>query len=228
MSLTVGQIITRALVLLNDEGAVRWPVSEIIGWINEGARYAVSAKPNLLTQRIDITLVQGVDQAVPDNVNRIMRFDANTNGNAVTPASVQMLDSFVSGWRSATLLGQRATVRHVVVDETDLRTFQVVPSNDGTGSLSVLAVMRPTDIALADTRPTQVSSYNAVASPFADIEGDALVDYVVYRAASKDVDLPGVAMRAGTHFQKFAQSLGIEIQSETTQRPEVPATDPTV
>lgn len=226
MALTVSQALSSALVLLHDKGAVRWPVSELVGWLNEGIRHAVDLKPDLSTEIVTIDLVQGVQQTVPATVARVVRFLNNTGGAAITMANPEMLDRFLPQWRGGVGLGQVAKVLHVIADEADDRAFMVYPPNDGTGQINVLALARPATIALATPDPEAIAAYSGVDLPFDDAAGDALVDYVVARAYQKDIDLPGVAQRAMMHYQQFAQKLGVAVQAEVMLAPQVPPRDP--
>lgn len=228
MTKTVAAIIESALILLKDRRAVRWTVSELVGWLNEGVRAAVALKPDLAIRRSTLPLVAGVEQAIPDTIKRVVKFESNVNGPAITPTSVQLLDSYIPNWRNAATLGSHAIVDHVIVDEADITTFMVFPANDGTGTIRALVETVIAVIVEDPKNPNHLASYAAVDSPLQDAEGDALVDYLCFRATNKDIDLPGMSARATFHYQAFATRMGVEVSAEKTVRPEIPAPDPTV
>ncbi len=52
-----------------------------------------------------------------------------------------------------------------------------------------------------------------------DVYANALLDYVLYRAYSKDADYAGNAQLAVSHYQAFSNSLGVKKQNEIEQNP---------
>jgi hypothetical protein len=52
-----------------------------------------------------------------------------------------------------------------------------------------------------------------------DIYGNALGDYVLYRAYTKDSEYAGNAQRAVAHYTAFANALGIEIKGTLAVAP---------
>ena len=58
-----------------------------------------------------------------------------------------------------------------------------------------------------------------------DIYGNALQDYILYRAYTKDSEYAGNAQRAVAHYTAFANSLGIEIKATLAVAP-MPAGNP--
>jgi hypothetical protein len=67
-------------------------------------------------------------------------------------------------------------------------------------------ISTPTDL-------LNIDAYTAVVD-LQDIYRNALVDYILYRCFSKDMNLPGAAQRAPAHYQMFMTALGMKAQGE--------------
>lgn len=77
----------------------------------------------------------------------------------------------------------------------------------------------PTNI----TEPAAGSSYDDVSGNIdvPDIYSNVILDYVLYRAYSKDSEYAGNATRAQAHYAAFANALNIEVQGTTGVSPKV-------
>ena len=74
------------------------------------------------------------------------------------------------------------------------------------------------------TEPAVGSLYTAVTGSISlpDIYANALCDYILYRAFTKDAEYAGNATRAAGHYSVFANALGVEIKGTVGVAP-VPA-----
>jgi len=88
-------------------------------------------------------------------------------------------------------------VKHYVFDEDDPRKYYVYPGVSGNAYVEIVFSRTPTD--LANTSATIYID---------DIYGNAIVDYVLYRAYMKDAEFAANSQRAGQHYQLFTASLG--------------------
>ncbi|MCK7581011.1 MAG: hypothetical protein MZV65_38935 [Chromatiales bacterium] len=55
-----------------------------------------------------------------------------------------------------------------------------------------------------------------------DIYANAILDYVLYRAYSKDAEYAANAQRAALHYQAFTNALGVKTQVDTNNDPRLP------
>ena len=99
-------------------------------------------------------------------------------------------------------------VEHYVFDEDAPDTFWVYPPNSGGGSVEIIYSRAPSD--LTDLSDTIVLN---------DIYSNVIVDYILYRAYSKDTDYAGNQERAASHYQAFNGSLGIKLKAEQSSSP---------
>jgi len=217
------EIIRKAQTLLIDEDAVRWPLSELADWLNDAVSAVLIAKPSASSQTRVVSLVAGTKQSLPTDgdARPIMFLSARRNVNAdgtpgkvVTSIAFNRMDAADPDWHSARR--KRAAVQHYLFDEHVPTEFYVYPYNDGTGKLDIaLAVVPPRIVASGAVE--ELSSYDqdvGLPEPY----GTPLIDYVCYRAQSKDAT-GGDAGRAGMHYQAFAQALGIKTQVEASSSP---------
>lgn len=213
----------RAAIVLSDAGAVRWPLTELRLWLNDGLREISLHAPSAVSRVVVIDMVSGTRQTLPDTAAALLRVNCNIDvngdrGASVTPITRDILDQQIPAWQSTAKLPFGPTVRHSIDDPLDQRTFLVAPGNDGTGKLECLVSSRPTPVALpAD--PLDPDAYTDVIE-LDDIYVNALIDYVLYRSFSKDVSIAGAPQRAQAHYMQFAGALGIKMQTEATLTPD--------
>jgi hypothetical protein len=214
-------ILKRASILAQDKGFVRWTPPELLLYLNDGAREIANYKPNAVTKTVEIALAAGTLQALPPEYISLIRVERNLgaaegrpSGTAITVVSRSSLDLVIPGWADAGVLPAQSSVQHVIQDMQDPRSFHVVPGNDGTGIIQAVVSVLPVDIA-EPANLLDVEAYgDQVAIP--DIFQNSLVDYVLYRAYSKDSTDGNSLARASAHYNQFANAIGMKIQADQT------------
>ena len=103
-------------------------------------------------------------------------------------------------------------------DPRDPCAFYVYPPALATAKLEVMFSALPVDIA----QPGDGTLFGAVLGNMAlpDIYGNALLDYILYRAYSKDGEYGGNVQRAQAHYAAFASSVGIEVKATVAVQPQ--------
>lgn len=222
------EIMTRAGVMLLDEDHIRWQLSELAGWINDAVKAVLLAKPSANSKTISISLQAGTLQNVPAagdptpiSLIRLVRnlLDDETpptGGRAVTPTSIDVLNAAEPNWHSAASVPFSATVRQFVFTADDPMIFYVYPGNNGEGRVEGIVSALPTPLA-ATGDVDDISSYNTDIGLQAIYDGP-LLDYVCYRAQSKD-DAGTNVGRAAAHYRQFADAMGIKVQNDGTMNP---------
>lgn len=204
-------IISRAQIIIQDATGTRWPGSELIDWLNDGQREVVLFKPNASVKNQSMPLVAGTKQTIPADgiallaVRRNMGANGTTPGDVVTLIDRRIMDDQRRGWHGDT---PGASVIHYMFEQDDQKHFYVYPPQPSV----------PHQIEVVFTAaPTNVTAGQALSID--DVYGNALVDYIVYRAFSKDVDYAANDGRANLHYQRFASALGVKLQNESRARP---------
>lgn len=228
MAVTAAEIFTRVQDVAQDTTSVRWPLVELLRWLNDAVREVVLHKPSAGGATVVVDLELGTYQTVPTDYIGLLRVVRNitavdggtgvrTAGRAVTVVQRDILDSQSPDWHMTEGVPFHVSVKHAVYDPADPRAFYVYPGNTGSGKLEVIAYKTPDAIAVP-ANPTLIASYSA-AIGISDIYTNAVVDYILYRAYSKDVQFAGNAQRAAAHFGAFANSIGLKIKNEITSNP---------
>nr|WP_278422993.1 DUF6682 family protein [Brucella anthropi] len=217
------EIMRKALTLLVDPEAVRWPYPELADWINSAIAAILIAKPSASTETRIVNLVAGTRQKLPDDgdTSPFMFMGARRNINAdgtpgkvITSVSLNQMDMADPDWHSARR--KRAVVQHFLFDEHVPEEYYVYPYNDGTGRIEAVFAIMPPKIE-ATGEPDDIDSYDqdvGLPEPYSE----PIIDYVCYRAQSKD-STGGDAGRAVAHYQAFAQAIGIKSQIEASSSP---------
>lgn len=226
------EIMTRVRRLAQDETSVRWPLAELCMWINDGMREIVLQKPSALSKNQVVNLQLGTYQVIPADAITLLRAirniktlvgDVRTGGTAVTMVARAVLDAQQRDWHDTTILPFKKEVRHVIFDEEDTRSFYVYPGNDGTGKLEAVFSMEPPPIVIAGGAEAEALASYDIDVPLSAVYVNALVDYVLYRAYGKDAAFAGNTQRAALHYQQFANSIGVKVNVEMFNSPNLSA-----
>lgn len=213
MSTTARSIIERAQAQLQDAAGVRWPATELLGWLNDGQREVVILKPNSHVKNIAVRLASGTKQSLPTDgvqlidVVRNMGADGNTPGRAIRIVMREILDAQVPNWHIATAAVE---VKHYVYSLLDPKNFYVYPPQPAAnqGYVEMVYGAAPADATL--NGPITLD----------DIYQNVLVDYILYRAYSKDTEYAADQNRAATHQNAYIAALTGKAKVEVGGEPQ--------
>lgn len=210
-TVTAQAILDKATTQLIDLTNVRWTRAELLAWLNDGMRQIVIIQPSATSTTSAVKLVAGTRQLLPADgwlllqVYRNMGTSGSTPGRVIRIVSRELLDGFNPDWHTATA---KAEVKNYLYDAQDQLAFYVYPPNTGTQYIELNYSAQPTGL----TSESQVI-------PIFDIFQSALVDYILYRACSKDAEYaPGLQLAQG-YLSTFVAAIGAKSQSETMNEP---------
>lgn len=217
MAITAQSIVRRVVETLQDNTSVRWPVNELVRYLNDGQREIVLYRPDAMVTNAAVALTAGSKQSLPANGAKLIEVVRNTAGTkrSVRLVNREILDSQSPGWHNITGVTE---ILHFMYDPRDPKVFYVYPPAAASGaSLDVVYAALPTDV----TEPADGAIYTAVTGNISvpDIYGNVIQDYILYRAYSKDSEYAGNAARAQAHYGAFANALGIEMKSTVNFQP---------
>jgi hypothetical protein len=204
-----GDIITRCGRILLDTANTRWPVAELIDYINDAMQQIVLFRPDANAKNENMPLVTGTKQVIPAGGIRLLRVTRNMGANGTTPGSAirevsrLALDAELDDWHSANNYG--TSVKHYVFDDVDPSTFYVYPGLQA-GQNAFIEIIYSANPAKATTSGSTLALKDQYINP--------IVDWVLYRAYSKDADFAGNLNRAHAHLQSFANELQITMRME--------------
>lgn len=225
MALTrVVEVIQRAHTLLQDMTSVRWPLLELQGWLNDAYKELVLYRPDEYTRTSVVTLAPGTRQRAMDapinlpNIQRVMKVVRNmgegSNRRAIRYIDQQILDDQHPDWHTH---APSTSIQHFMFDPLVPREFFVYPpAAAGTQvELMYALVPEPHTLTEAQLRTPTTTETIRVSDSFAN----ALVDYILYRAWSKDAEYAANSNRAVAHYTAFTNALGAKTASDTASSP---------
>jgi hypothetical protein len=210
-TVTAKTIIDKASIQLIDLTNIRWTRAELLSWLNDGLRQIVTIQPSASSTTVAKQLAVGTRQYIPTDGWLLLSIYRNMGTNGTTPGRIirivsrEILDSFNPNWNTVTAT---AEVRNYMYTDQDQLAFYVYPPNTGTQYIELNYSVQPVDLTL-ETQPI----------PIFDVFQSALVDYILYRACSKDAEYaPGVQL-SQSYMATFVAAIQGKNQSEITSNP---------
>lgn len=216
MTITAQSVIRRCVETLQDTNSIRWPVDELVRYLNDGQREVALYRPDAMVTNAALTATAGTKQTLPANGAKLIEIIRNTDSKkSIRLCNQEILDAQIPGWHALT---PQADAVHYMYDPRDPRTFYVYPPVTGAASFDIVYSAYPADIA----EPPPGANYTAVSGDLSlpDIYGNVVQDYVLYRCYTKDSEYAGNAARAQAHYAAFANALGAEIKATVAVQPQ--------
>jgi hypothetical protein len=206
MATTTRSILNRSAALLNDEEHVRWAEAELLEWLNDGQR-AIARGPatDVYVLRDNVSAVAGTVQSLPSNAIRLVDVVRDvSSGNAIQQSDYAIVDALSSAWRAASA----GTAENYFYDERNPLEFEVYPPQSGGEAIEVVYNAQPGNALITG---------NIVIS---DMYADALIDYIVYRALSKDTEDASPELgRATAFYRAFLVGVGYKDAADAAIEP---------
>lgn len=216
-------LIDRAARIVQDTTKVRWPEAEMVDWLNDGQREIILHRPDSNPKSDLLTMVAGTRQtlSVANGLSstpaKLLDVVCNATGaslaaavrtSAVRLIQREVLDAQAVAWHYTS---PATEIKHYMFDPRHPLSFLTYPAvSGGASKVQVLYSAYPTDFTVGTLA-------NAVS--ISDIYLNALLDYMLYRAYSKDSEYAGNAQRAQFHYQSFASSLALELKGTIKMGP---------
>jgi hypothetical protein len=202
---------------LQDTTSIRWPVAELVRYLNDGQREIIVHRPDAMVTNASVSLASGTKQSLPANGAKLIDVVRNSAGNkrAIRMCAREILDAQSPGWHNLSGVNE---IVHFMFDPRDPKVFYVYPPAAVSGAaVDLVYSALPTDIA----EPAAGTDFGAVTGNISvpDIYSNALQDYVLYRAYTKDSQYAGNEARAQARYAAFANALGIEIKATVAVAP---------
>ena len=203
-----GDILDPAYRILHDaDSKVRWPEPELLDYVNHGQLQTVLHRPDANAVNEALALVDGTKQSVPASGIRFLRAvrnmgaDGSTPGRVVREAAWEEMDAGAPDWHFDNTT-EGVAIKHYLFDDRDPSRFYVYPGPTNTSgtavNLEVVYSAEPAKATAADSTLTLPDRYL-----------NPVLDWVLYRAFSKDANYSGPMQRAMAHLQNFANELEV-------------------
>ncbi len=208
-TLTGTNIIDRARFTLQDSSGVRWTDAELLTYLNDGQRELVNFRPEAKATHANVLLAAGTEQTLPSGGLRLIKVTRNmsgsaadaTGGKSIRIIEEDLVNSIDPDWHDPTVTGYSAhgsVVKNYIFDGDDPKKFYVYPGIKS-GSSAYIEIVY-------SALPTDLSSVSSTID-VDDIYGNALLNFVLYRAYLKDAEYAANNQRAGSHYQLFTSSI---------------------
>lgn len=173
-------IISRARELLHDTSATpRWSDAELLSWVSDGQRRVVRLRPKLYVKTTQHQLQPGVLQSLPADgmllheVTRNLGTTGSTPGRSITRVEKRALDIINPDWPSD---AADDVVQRYIYDPGAPLQFYVYPPQPAAPSF--------VEIVYTPVPPVVSNLTDQLVVP--DDVGPIILDYVMYRALSRD------------------------------------------
>lgn len=221
----VVDIVKRAQTILQDKTSIRWSLLELQDWLNDAYKEVVIFRPDANAASAVVTLAAGARQRCKDsasinlqNILRVLDVVRNTHASsdkrAIRRTDRRILDDQRPTWYSDT---QTFTIQHYIYDERNPHEFLVYPPASGGATVEIVYSSCPTPHTLSESDLGNAGTDEVI--KLDDIYANCLVDYILYRAYSKDAEYAGNGALATAHYQAFAGAIGTKTTIDVNVSP---------
>jgi Family of unknown function (DUF6682) len=210
-NIKVVDVIERVNTIVVDTTKTRWPYEELLTWYNDAVLAVVNRRPDASIKNIDFTITPNKSkQTLPVDGLRWMDVVSNVlTGKPIRKTKRLQLDDQVPNWHKK----PGGEVASYVFDERDPKTIYIYPQPTTAIDLNIFYTVAPSPVTITD-----FENDNTTLS-IDDSYLNAIVDFMLYRAYSKDADYAANAQRAAQHYQVFQAELGDKSGIDTAFNP---------
>lgn len=224
-TIKVIEIIARVENILQDTG-IRWPRTELQQWLNEAYLNILLARPDANAKTGTFTCVIGTRQKLENQFAdglRVLDVVRNMAG-ASTKRVVRLiqrsiLDDQRPSWHTET---GTVNIQHWMFDTRQPKEFFVYPPALATAELEVVYTA-PVGAHTLTEAQLDPDSANATVILLDDLYAAPLVDWILYRAYSKDAEYGENQTRASGHLQAFTATIGAKTTIDGAADPKIPS-----
>ena len=220
-TIKVREVIKRVEDVLQDSN-VRWPRIELQNWLNESYLQIVQLRPDSNAKTGTFTCVAGTRQSITTGFSSALRIidivrnlASTSDKKVVRLINRSVLDDQRPAWHTDTAT---VNIQNYTFDVRQPKSFFVYPPATTAAQLEVVYADLPTAHALSAANLDPASSSSDVIL-IDDTYVSAILDWILYRAFSKDAEFAANAARAGAHYQTFMSSIGTKTQSDVASAP---------
>jgi len=220
-TIKVREVIKRVEDVLQDSN-VRWPRIELQNWLNESYLQIVQLRPDSNAKTGTFTCVAGTRQTITTGfasalriIDIVRNLASASDKKVVRLINRSVLDDQRPAWHTDTAT---VNIQNYTFDVRQPKSFFVYPPATTAAQLEVVYADLPTAHALSAANLDPASSSSDVIL-IDDTYVTAIIDWILYRAFSKDAEFAANAARAGAHYQTFMSSIGTKTQSDVASAP---------
>lgn len=217
----VTDVIRRVEDVLQDTN-IRWPRLELQNWINEAYLAVVLFRPDANSKAGTFTCAAGTRQNVTSVFPTALRLlDVTRNLGATSSKKVirlverPVLDDQRPAWHAET---PTEDIQHYTFDARQPKEFFVYPPASAGAEIEVVYTAAPETHSLTESELDPDTGSSEVIK-LDDIYMSPIIDWVLYRAYSKDAEYGANEVRANASYQAFNAAIGNKTASDTAANP---------
>ena len=214
-------IIKRVEDVLQDSN-IRWPRTELQNWINESYLAITLLRPDANSKTGTFTCAAGTRQVLTADFPSALRLLdvtrnlANTSTKRVIRlVSRSVLDDQRPSWHAET---GSVNIQHYTYDPRQPKEFFVYPPATTSAQLEVVYADAPTSHTLTELQ-LDPESGNTEVIKLDDIYMSPMIDWVLYRAYSKDAEYGANEARATAAYSAFNNAIAAKSQTDAAAAP---------
>jgi hypothetical protein len=217
MTTTAQSIVLRAQVVLQDETGTRWSANELVRHLNDGQREIARLRPDSTATTLTHTLTTGFKQDLPSTSQALIDIHSNVSGTKrrITKVDMVQLDAVSPDWRNQ---AGGTEIRHFMHDLREPRVFYVYPPVSSGVQVEMAVSAYPTDVG-TPTAPGLLATTVTGNISVQDHWAETLLNFVLFKAYSKDAEYGGNANLAAGYLSLFNTAMGTQLQSTSTVAP---------
>ncbi len=215
------EIIARVEDVLKDDG-VRWPRLELQRWLNDAYAAIVMVRPDANTKTGEFTCAAGTRQDLTSGFSDALRLidvvrntATSSSKRAVRAIKRSVLDDMRPGWHGET---ESINIQHFMFDDQLPKSFLVYPPAKDTAKLEVIYSSLPTSHALDESALDPAGAATETIN-LDDIYAGPIIDFILYRAFTKDSGSERSEARAASHYSAFANAIGAKTSADQATSP---------
>ncbi|MEA3639966.1 MAG: DUF6682 family protein [Lamprobacter sp.] len=210
----------RAQIILQDTTGTRWPWVELQHWLNDAYREITLLRPDANTAAGTFACEEGTRQRLGNvfpNALRLIDVVRNLASSSARKAvrliARDILDDQRRGWHAES---PSVNIEHFMFDPLLPREFLVYPPASASAELEVVYSSVPTAHVLTEAQLMDPATAETI--QIVDSYANAILDYILYRAYSKDAEYAANAQRAMSHREAMLASLAAKTQVDTATK----------
>ena len=214
-------IIKRVEDVLQDSN-IRWPRTELQNWINESYLAITLLRPDANSKTGTFTCAAGTRQVLTADFPSALRLLDVTRNLAATSTkrvirlvSRSVLDDQRPSWHAET---GSVNIQHFTYDPRQPKEFFVYPPATTLTQLEVVYADAPTSHTLTELQ-LDPESGNTEVIKLDDIYMSPMIDWVLYRAYSKDAEYGANEARASAAYSAFNNAIAAKSQTDAAAAP---------
>lgn len=205
-------LIERCEIITQDKTSVRWPKTEWLIWYNDAILFVVNLRPDKSVKNTSLVVdIANTKQSLPADGTALVTVTRNVDsGRPIRQINRNQLDDQYDNWHNQI----ESNIDHFVYDPRDPTSFYIYPRPSTVGhEIEITYNFTP----IATTIPNFDSNVETIGVD--DSFVNSILDFMLYRAYSKDADYAENGQRAKDSLMSAQQAISNKTQADTAMIP---------